>query len=1015
MTAKRGQITIFMLLGLVIIATFAFVFYSTGEVQRIQLQRQAEAITANIIETTALENYISLCAKKALEEGLDLIGKQGGRIFPEQGGLNINTFSSIPFIVGNKTYSVTYGIVKEHMLGTLFLPVYPCDYGIYKDLSPAYCQYVNDKLRFPPSKYKFGYSNLPPLCRTAKECAYDFFGGAFSIQEQLEHFIANKTKECVDFESIVGYNATYNITEGNISVKLKIGENSLTALIDFPMIFSFKQVQPIITMSNFEVTSPARLKKMYKFANSLVKKDTEDLNFDILKDNGTSPYYYPDILIDKVRNVRFYDDLFRITDSRFVSGKQYTFQFMIENRPPVLDYISSFNAPIDDGCGNVYDVIFIENKTVELEPKAYDPDEDDITYNYSGWRVDYYENFTGAVQSGECFLPSYEWKALSEFDNKWLFDKNTGKGSLYLNRTDIGFHNFTVSALSEDFSDWQIVRVLVDDLPEVKANAIGPFAHIPAFANKFSVEDPFTLVANTTDLFNKGSYKYKWSLGTWTNETQDTELKMPNFDYDIINIKDKMSIIGISEPGEYEFLLEVYLNDKLMTSTSLNLTFKNCIPYDRGGDMFPYNPLGLPNANDFYTKHSCCNEDYAYSGTATKCYVKSTYGSYNSFNSSKYKTGPFAVTIDFGLNPLPSNNIFNRIFTRNCSIDRGNICVGPASDEITIKDNCGGPSNQCRGPAKMLLNPNTETDSANCVNYNPGETFTALNNNPNAASYNSPCLTGQRATGEGGTLNTGNFICDVHCNNGQCNLAKNCVCADDNPECKGLPWFASGTQEAPTGCNPLTHAKLLCNNLCRIVSGSGKCSQSCGASQQCEGKNPKTILTQNEVYNETCIYRNCGLFAADDSPDGCSDSVCIPGAGMDLSQTQKTCVECAGPLKANTNICELGCGASDFCDELPAATTFMGGICSGCTASLNCGIPNGDYVLLCQSGGNKKLLVKRETAACNMASFQVITWGASDARLQYVGGESLDRFVNIGTYSTQPNGVCQISTYFYIS
>src|SRR3989344_2289419 len=71
---KRGQVTIFILLGLLIIAIIGLVYFL----------RQPNINITNIIptRTVSLKDSVNDCLKKTSNEGLTLIGKQGGDTNP---------------------------------------------------------------------------------------------------------------------------------------------------------------------------------------------------------------------------------------------------------------------------------------------------------------------------------------------------------------------------------------------------------------------------------------------------------------------------------------------------------------------------------------------------------------------------------------------------------------------------------------------------------------------------------------------------------------------------------------------------------------------------------------------------------------------------------------------------------------------------------------------------------------------------------------------------------------------
>src|SRR3989338_3113173 len=73
---KRGQVTIFIILGIIILAAVVLVFYLTGDT----LVKQSEGKVN--IETKPLKNYVGDCLEKTGNDALTLIGKQGGVINP---------------------------------------------------------------------------------------------------------------------------------------------------------------------------------------------------------------------------------------------------------------------------------------------------------------------------------------------------------------------------------------------------------------------------------------------------------------------------------------------------------------------------------------------------------------------------------------------------------------------------------------------------------------------------------------------------------------------------------------------------------------------------------------------------------------------------------------------------------------------------------------------------------------------------------------------------------------------
>ena len=87
--SKQGQITLFIILGLLILITFTFTFY----IGSILTKRESTQTVVNQIED--VENIINGCFSQAITEALIQLGKQGGVLYQTQGGITIPTSSPI--------------------------------------------------------------------------------------------------------------------------------------------------------------------------------------------------------------------------------------------------------------------------------------------------------------------------------------------------------------------------------------------------------------------------------------------------------------------------------------------------------------------------------------------------------------------------------------------------------------------------------------------------------------------------------------------------------------------------------------------------------------------------------------------------------------------------------------------------------------------------------------------------------------------------------------------------------
>ena len=79
MMNKRGQVTIFVIVGIVIVISVFLVFYFLGD--RIKRQTEVEAVFDES-SLEPLQDYIGSCIEKHGNEAIELILKQGGKIDP---------------------------------------------------------------------------------------------------------------------------------------------------------------------------------------------------------------------------------------------------------------------------------------------------------------------------------------------------------------------------------------------------------------------------------------------------------------------------------------------------------------------------------------------------------------------------------------------------------------------------------------------------------------------------------------------------------------------------------------------------------------------------------------------------------------------------------------------------------------------------------------------------------------------------------------------------------------------
>ena len=461
---NKSQITIFIVLGIVILIMFGLMFFVKNVTSGIFLERKANRIYNDFLSSTSIKEYITDCLDATTGSGLRIIGLQGGRLYDYQisNGYHINDMTEvIPFEYVGKVYNVSYGIRAPGLNFTdrelIFhgdAPLYPYNGSLVDNPGhemPFFAFYNSSLERKKAELYSFtalcnelgeNYFNIPG----AKQTCETYSPENESVQEYLSQYITENLKKCINFQSIL--TPGYNVTEGNFSVGVLVGDENVFVYLNYPINVMLKGKPPITKYLEFNHISKVRLKKLHELALHLAgfrmggirkpEADADNIFFDIENDDpsdcsnvtsiGTmlrtiwnASCVKGGIKVTRLRdyclnhpNCNFtspylrhfnYTDLIILNDAKYtVNGMPYLFVFAVENRKPALDYIddsvSSETFYFDyiflgtgQGPNAIYGSssgeynIFSSNGYLQIFPFGLDPDEDYLIYNYSGWKT----------------------------------------------------------------------------------------------------------------------------------------------------------------------------------------------------------------------------------------------------------------------------------------------------------------------------------------------------------------------------------------------------------------------------------------------------------------------------------------------------------------------------------------------------------------------------------------------------------------------------------------------------
>ncbi len=655
---KKAQVTTFLIIGLVLVAAFAFTFFMVRNVTDSRLQRDVDVVYKQLLETTALKKFVTKCAKESSLDALHFAGVNGSLISGE----------SVEY------YNSDLGLeLKAQSLLDKTVPNVPPKYPCFDDsIGPAYCKFLSVQDNY---KYYYGSSKFTNLCKT-NLCEPEI-SGSDSLQEYMEGLIADHVEKCVEFDKIQGFNSTFNITKGNVSVNIEFGKVAFTATVNYPIMFHIIGHEPVERIANFSVQEKARLYYMYRCAETLVAKDAKQLNFDVL-DKFEDTNFCSIFTNYSIFNSGF-DDVVVIYDDYYLDGLPYFFQFAIENRYPILDYIS-YN-PTEE-----YDFVVFVNETLVFDLNAEDPDSDSLSFKFDGWKD---------IELNQAL--------------------NDGKAELELNEGDVGSHNVTVYVNDGQLTDWQRVRIYVDDALKLNISGCNIYGYE---CNLTSIEDPYWLYAKNVDEFSPGNVDYVWKVdNTLLHSGLEDSLLLPDVECSDLDCLNPLEVSSL-ELGLVNLSVEA-----LGVESSFMIDVKQCLPFINGAKPYPFGPAWLSD-------HTCC-ENFNVVDDTKVCY--STEDMFVGY--SEIELGDASKSIKPVAKELQSmqtefnlqNDVLKRSFTVNCDGLRGNICAGNANEiweiELICPDLNEGESERCVYAGEF----GSEVLVPSCKNVPEGQTFELLN------------------------------------------------------------------------------------------------------------------------------------------------------------------------------------------------------------------------------------------------------------------------------------------------
>lgn len=563
MRAKRGQISLFVIIGLILLIISVIAISANNQLLNARLDAQAQEAVGEFLELNALDNYVSGCLDKVASNGLLLLGEQGGVIYDSQGGLTAikeskegltylpHTFfrmekgeggTLIPEQVNrNISYSILPRVDCLQFQGPYISVIDIEQTSYYPVKETHFNDYINVFRRHYTNGGCYGYFDTPyvsqsgflganhfpklcsyngsnkfdPYARIApcKPEQYDSKYSSPSMQKQLESYIKNNLGTCVNISNYEKYSALkINIDDENVIINTTILQpRGISISANYPLTVQVNE-RSVSQIISFDSELNTNVRQLYDYVSRLLINSVRDPNFDLQKDwndSNKNPdykttfdlFYYQAPCLDCKKDSTKLDYVLVITDqSSLLKGRPWSIMTGIKQRKPVLDYLNN-QASETFILNEKVDYQFFSNSTVFLDPLAIDPDGGNVSYNYSGWKEDYDQILDWDLcEQNACDLSNYK-NYLSEkiFDPpplKWSssseFQSTKRSASFNTSKQDIGLHNITIIVTDDKGNkDFQIVKILIFDLPEAKLNISNYYDDID---NSWaSVEDPVFL------------------------------------------------------------------------------------------------------------------------------------------------------------------------------------------------------------------------------------------------------------------------------------------------------------------------------------------------------------------------------------------------------------------------------------------------------------------------------------------------------------------------------------------
>ena len=701
---KQGQITVFVLLGILLLITVGFAVYTltvTSDERRVS----AEDITSEEEAVTQLNQYLQSCVETSVANATNTVLLQGGVYYEKQNG-SVPDTRSAEYSPSNtpRFYDVYYGIRDDYPCSEAHSspPRYPANYTFFSnydryegscvETQPPYSTNTVQKyagflgVASIPESCMFGSNNQQLPSYVTSRCGSTTLRPENALEVHLENASEDRLTQCIN-------NATLNDRTGNTvslngepDVEVGYATNSTSFYVFLPVEIDVSGGEPTVTRHSFTYQENIPLFTMWRAIHDAMIKEVKEPRY-----NLSSELTRLDVKTTRQTGTTFYEIQHPEADFR---GRDLTVVTAAERRSPVLNKISQTDEP-------GVDMIIEATQDYQLDPDAIDPDDQYtpvITYDRFG------ETYTASDASPRMApANTVEDMTTSDYPERTITDSSNtlsernGTHTIQEPYSWGKYETDVTASIPNDQEDSQDVTALVVDKPRLKINV-----STPTKTGFYIAEAPFTVNGSSSvppKAFGyRPFYDTNWSLQSNPVQGNPSIIGFTLSDlttYDPLSIKDELSDLDIT-PGSATTTLTSstdtrYIND-VRHDVQNTTTVKRCRASGGTGDPYPYNGGTSP----YKTTNPCCTSLDPLNqieGGSTQCFndqtstqasAAQTWLDAQETTAEKVPTGDLSSfsQAHSELDEFNDSSDVRVTLTRECGGERGNLCGGDVNINV---------------------------------------------------------------------------------------------------------------------------------------------------------------------------------------------------------------------------------------------------------------------------------------------------------------------------------------------